>query len=110
VIRFLRNHPTWGGAALSILGAVLGVFLKNPEMVAALVAVAAAFLGVHSQVTPTHKAREVAGVAASQAANKVAAQLDGAAAGPVGTVTAVGGKVVGEVLVGVRDIVGSLLR
>lgn len=87
MIRFLRDHPTWGGAALSLLGAVLGIFLKNPQMVAALVAVAAAFLGIHEQVTPVAKVNQTATQVATEAVTQVVAALGATTVGTVGEVT-----------------------
>lgn len=55
MIKFLRLEPALTTAVLSLLGAVLGIYIKNPELVAALVGVAAAMLGVRQAVVPTVK-------------------------------------------------------
>lgn len=67
-------------------GAICGVIGK-PDYTGVLVAVAAAILGLRTQVTPAGKARETAVQAARDAATTTAANLDEGTVGLRGEVT-----------------------
>jgi hypothetical protein len=84
---FLKNNPALAGAVAALVGAVVGVFVKNPALAAALGGVFLAFLGVRQVVTPVTKAAEVATEAATTAATEVAKNLGDDAIGAVGEVT-----------------------
>lgn len=105
-LTFLRAHPPLGGAILSVLGAALGAYIHNPEMVAALVGIAAVFIGVHQVVTPATEAATKIGLAATQAATQVVQSLDETAVGTVGEVTEMGQSVINTT---VDRVVGGLL-
>jgi hypothetical protein len=83
----LRSEPALGGALLSLLGAALGVFLKNPALVASLVGVAGVFLGVRQVVTPVATAATQISQAATQAATQTVSALGQDTVGIVGEVT-----------------------
>lgn len=97
-MKFLKDHPTFGGAALSLLGAVLGIFIHNPELVASLVGIAALFVGLHQVVTPVTTAAAKITDAATQAATQVAADLDQTIAGGIGEVTDAGQSIVNNAI------------
>ena len=84
---FLRNEPAFSAAVLSVIGAVLGIFIKNPELVAALVGVAAVFIGVRQVVTPVTTMTEKVTEAATEAATEVTKSLGRDTVGAIGTVT-----------------------
>lgn len=105
-LTFLKDHPPIGGAILSVLGAALGAFIHNPEMVAALVGIAAVFVGVHQVVTPVTTMTTNVAKAATDAATAVAKDLDATAAGTVGQVTDVAQHVVNNA---VDRVVGAIL-
>jgi hypothetical protein len=91
---FLQKQPALAGALLSLLGAVLGVFIHNPALVVALVGVAGAFLGVRSVVTPVTTAATNITQAATQAATEVTKSLDQTVVGTVGEVTGTGQAII----------------
>lgn len=104
---FLKDHPTLGGALLSLLGAVLGIFIHNPALVAALVGTAAVFVGVHQVVTPVTTAAVAITDAATQAATKVASDLDSTIAGTTGQVIPAAQQVVDNA---VNTVLGGVLK
>lgn len=106
-MKFLSKHPTLGGAVLSTLGAVLGIFIHNPELVAALVGVTALFLGLHQVVTPVTTMVENVTQAATDAATQTASQLSSTTVGVVGKVTDTAKDVI---LKTVDSVVGSLFK
>jgi len=103
---FLKDHPTLGGALLSLLGAVLGVFIHNPALVASLLTVAGLFVGVHQVVTPVSTAAVAITDAATQAATKVAADLDETIASTTGTIIPAAQQVVDNA---VNTVLGGVL-
>jgi hypothetical protein len=105
-MNFLRSQPALAGALASLLGAVAGLFIDNPELVAALVGVAAVFLGVRQVVTPVTKAVEVATEAATTAATEVAKNLGDDVVGVVGEITGPAQAIVNET---VATVVGGVL-
>lgn len=84
---FLKDHPTIGGAILSLLGAILGIFINNPELVASLVGMAAVFFGLHQIVSPVSTMATKMTEAATKTATQVVAGLDQTAIGTVTEVT-----------------------
>lgn len=104
-MNFFKQHPTYGGAVLSLLGAVLGLFIHNPELVAALVGVAGVFVGVHAVVTPVTTAAQNMTTAATQAATQTVQSLDQTIAGTVGEVTPAAQAIITST---VHDVVGAI--
>jgi hypothetical protein len=105
-MNFLRTQPALAGAVAALIGAVVGVFVKNPEMAAALGGVFLAFLGVRQVVTPVTKAAEVATEAATTAATEVAKNLGDDVVGVVGEITGPAQAIVNET---VATVVGGVL-
>lgn len=103
---FLKKEPALGGAIVSVIGAVLGLFIKNPQLVVALGSLAGVFLGVRSVVTPVTTAATQVTQAATQAATQVAGDLTEATAGAVGEITTAGEGIVNNT---VDRVVGGLL-
>lgn len=85
-MNFIKDHPTIGGAILSLIGAVLALFIHNPDLVAGLVGMAAVFAGLHQVVVPVTTAATQITQAATDAATKVASDLDKTVAGSVGEI------------------------
>jgi hypothetical protein len=106
-MNFLRSQPALAGAIASLIGAAVGVFVKNPGLAAALGGVFLAFLGVRQVVTPVSKAVEVATEAATTAATEVARNLGKDAAGAVGEVTGTAEGIVNNT---VDVVVGGILE
>lgn len=106
-MNFLKDHPTIGGALLSLLGAVLALFIHNPPMVAALVGIAAVFAGLHNVVTPVTTMVENVTQAATDAATKTVEQLDKTTVGTITQVTDVAKDII---LTTVDDVVSGLLK
>lgn len=79
----LKREPLLISAFLTLLGVVLGIYLKNPELVAALVGVVAAMLGIRQTVTPVGKVPEIA----TEVATKTVEQLSSHTVGKVGEIT-----------------------
>ena len=104
-MNFLKKEPALVGAILSALGAVLGLFFKNPALVAGLVGVAATFLGVRSVVVPVTTAATNITTAATQAATATVQSLDSTIVGTVGEVTAPAQAIITST---VHDVVGAL--
>lgn len=101
----LRREPALTGALAALLAAVLGVFIKNPELVAALVGVALAFIGVRQVVTPVATMVENVTAAATGAATQVAQDLGETTVGAVGEVTDAAQNVVDNA---VNSVLGAL--
>lgn len=102
---FLKRYPALVAAGVSALGAVLGVFIKNPDLVAALLAVAGTFVGLHAVVTPVATAATQTVQAATTAATQVVQSLDQSVVGTVGELTAPAAAIVQST---VKDVVGAL--
>lgn len=105
-LKFLKDHPPLGGAILSVLGAALGAYIHNPDMVAALVGMAAVFVGVHQVVVPAAEAATKITQAATQAATQVTQSLDQTVVGTVGEITAPAQSIVNST---VHEVVNGIL-
>jgi hypothetical protein len=102
---FLKRYPALTAAGISALGAVLGVFIKNPDLVAALLAVAGTFVGLHAIVTPVSVAATQTVQAATTAATEVVKSLDETVVGSVGEVLPAAQQIVTST---VKEVVGAL--
>lgn len=102
---FLKRYPALAAAAVSALGAGLGVFIKNPDLVAALLAVAGTFVGLHTLVTPVATAATNIVTAATQAATQVTQSLDQSVVGTVGEITTPAAQIITST---VHDVTGAL--
>jgi len=106
---FLKRYPALTAAGISALGAVLGVFIKNPDLVGALLAVAGTFVGLHTLVTPVTTAATNITTAATQAATETATavvkSLDETVVGTVGVITPAAQQIVQST---VKEVVGAL--
>lgn len=105
-LKFLQDHPPLGGAILSVLGAALGAYIHNPDMVAALVGMAAVFVGVHQVVTPVTTMATNVAQAATQAATETVKSLDQTVVGTVGEITAPAQAIVQST---VHEVVNGIL-
>lgn len=102
----IKKEPALVSAAITLLGAVLGVFIHNPALVAALLTSAGFFLGVRQVVTPITTAAENITKAATDSATLVATELGKDTVGIVGNVTKAGEDIVNNA---VNQTVGNLL-
>lgn len=103
----IRREPA---ATLSVLSAVAGAVCAvagHPEYAPVLVAVAAAFLGLRTQVVPTTKANETAVQAARDAATTTASNLTGHTAGVYGEVTDAATGIVNDAVGLVSSLLGG---
>lgn len=102
----LKKEPALIGSLLSVAGSILGIFIHNPELVAALLGVAAVFLGVRQVVTPVTTMVEKVTTAATDAATEVVKTLDSTTVGVTGNITKAGESVINNT---VDKVVGGLL-
>lgn len=102
----IKKEPALVSAAVTLLGAVLGVFIKNPALVASMITVAGFFLGVRQVVTPVTTMTENVAKAATDAATEVTKQLSDTTVGVAGNVTKAGSEIINNV---VNQTVGNLL-
>jgi hypothetical protein len=105
----IKKEPALASAVVTLLGAVLGVFIRNPAMVAALVTAAGFFLGVRQVVMPVTTAAENITKAATQAATETAKNLGADTVGAVGNVTKAGESIVNNTVNGVVSVLGGKL-
>lgn len=103
----VRKDPSGVLTLLNLVAAAVCGAIGHPELAAALVAVAAAVLGLRTQVTPVAKANESAVQAAEAAARTVAENLGTTSAGAVGTVTDRGEQVIEDAVGLVAGLVGK---
>jgi hypothetical protein len=101
----VRDEPALSAAILSLLGAVLGFFVKNPALIASLVGVAAVFIGVRQVVVPVSTAATQMTQAATQSATEVVKSLDSTVVGTVGEITAPAQQIVQST---VHEVVAAL--
>lgn len=83
----IRREPALTLSVLSAAAAAICGVIGKPDYTGVLVAVAAALLGLRTQVVPTQKANETAVQAARDAATTTAANLDEGTVGLRGEVT-----------------------
>lgn len=95
---FAKNDPSGTLSILTLLAAPIAALLGHPEYAPVFVAIAAAILGLRTQVTPTKKADEEKAKALTTVALEVAKNLDAAIAGGVGEITGQAARVVDEAL------------
>lgn len=102
----IKDEPALVGAFLTLVGAVLGVFIHNPALVAALITSAGFFLGVRQVVTPVTTAAAKITDAATTAATEVVKSLDETTIGAVNEVGTVAQNVINNA---VDKTVGQIL-
>jgi hypothetical protein len=107
MIERIKKEPALVSAFVTLLGAVLGVFIKNPAMVAALVTAAGFFLGVRQVVTPVTTAAENITKAATQAATDTVKALNPDIVGTTGHITKAATDIVNNT---VDNVVGGILN
>lgn len=105
MLNLFRKHPSISGMIIAILGAVLGFFLHNPEMVASLLTIAGVFLGVRQVVVPVTDATVKITEAATTTATKVVESLNKTVVGTVGTVTPAAETIIKDT---VHEVVGGV--
>lgn len=93
-----KRDPSGVLSILSFLAAPVAALFHHPEFAPVFVAVAAALLGLRTQVTPVGKAQAATAEAATAAAIEVAKNLTSDTAGAAGVVTGQAAKVIDEVL------------
>lgn len=91
-----QKDPSGILSFLTLLAAPIAALFHHPEFAPVFVALAAAVLGLRTQVTPVDKARGAAVDVAAAAASSVAENLSATAAGKVGEVTERGAQVVDD--------------
>lgn len=101
----LGREPALTLSVLSAVASAICAGAGKPEYSPVLVAVAAAFLGLRTQVTPAGKARDTAVQAAREAATHTALRVDEATAGRAGEITAAATGIVDDAV----DVVTGLL-
>lgn len=106
---FIKNTPSLSLSVLSTLAGILAALFHHPEFSPVLVAVAAAFLGLHVKVVPKDKAVETAVMAAQSAALTTAANLTADTVGLAGDVTNDATQVVSDAVGGVTGTVTAVL-
>lgn len=85
--RYAERDPSGFLSILTILAAPVAALAGHPEFAPVFVALAAAVLGLRTQVTPARKADANVEFAATQAALAVANNLTDGTAGAVGEIT-----------------------
>jgi hypothetical protein len=90
MITWIKKEPALTAALVSLIGVVLGIWIENPELVAAHVGVIAALLGVRQAVVPVAKLPEVV--------TQVVQDLGPETVGVVGNVTKAGRETIERVL------------
>jgi hypothetical protein len=106
MIERIKKEPALVSAFVTLLGAVLGIFIKNPAMVVALVTAAGFFLGVRQVVTPVAEAAENITKAATQAATETVKALNPDIVGTTGHITKAATEIVNNT---VDQTVGNIL-
>lgn len=104
-----KRDPSGVLSILTFLAAPVAALFGHPEFAPVFVAVAAAILGLRTQVVPTGKAKETALEAAGEAASHVAINLTSGSAGKVGEVTDRGVVVVEDALQAASGLIGGKL-
>lgn len=99
-----QKDPSGILSLLTLAAAPVAALFHHPEFAPVFVALAAAILGLRTQVTPTSKAAAVTSQAAATAAIEVARNLTADTAGAAGEVTGAAAGVVDQVL----EAVGGL--
>lgn len=84
---FAQRDPSGTLTILTILGAPIAALAGHPEFAPVFVALAAAVLGLRTQVTPARRADDNVALAATQAAMETARNLTDGTAGGAGDVT-----------------------
>ena len=102
---FIKKEPALVGALATLCTVVLGFFIHNPQLVAAMVGVFVAFLGVRQVVVPVTTAATQITQSATQAATQVVQNLDQTTVGTVGEVTDAATSVINNT---VDQVVGGL--
>ena len=82
-----QRDPSGTLSIITLLAAPVAALLGKPEFAPVFVAVAAAILGLRTQVTPAKKADETVTFATTQAALAVARDLTDGSAGAAGDIT-----------------------
>lgn len=98
-----QRDPSGVLSIITLLAAPVAALFGHPEFAPVFVAVAAALLGLRTQVTPQVKVQAAVDMAATQAAVEVAKNLTSDTAGAAGVVTGPAAKVVDEVLSALRS-------
>lgn len=104
---FAQRDPSGTLSILTLLAAPVAALAGHPEFAPVFVAVAAAILGLRTQVTPAKKAEATAQQAATTAAIEVAKNLTDTTAGAAGEVTGAAARVVDEALEAVTGLIGG---
>ena len=104
-MKLIKKEPALAAALLSVLGAILGIWVKNPELVGALVGAAAVLMGVRQVVVPVTTVVEHVTTAATNAATETAKNLGSDTVGAVGYVTKAATEIVNNT---VDKTVGNL--
>lgn len=95
---FAQRDPSGTLSILTLLAAPVAALVGHPEFAPVFVAVAAAVLGLRTQVTPARKAEEQASRAAATAALEVARNLTDGTAGAAGQISDQAARVVDDAL------------
>lgn len=95
-----QKDPSGVLSILTLLAAPVAALFHHPEFAPVFVALAAAILGLRTQVTPVAKAQEATTQAATTAAIEVAKSITSDIAGAPGELTGGAAKVVDDVLGG----------
>lgn len=95
---FAQRDPSGTLSILALLAAPVAALVGHSEFAPVFVAVAAAILGLRTQVTPAKKAAEMTTKAATTAALEVAKNLTDGTAGAIGEITGSAAGVVDQAL------------